>query len=62
MSPGGLRGVKNLHGADAGGYDFAIGKADPPALVLAEQLVAHSPILRLIFSPVGMDLPGDLRG
>jgi hypothetical protein len=51
---GNRAGARRDHGA--------IGKADPPALVLTEELVADSPIRRLVLAPVGVDLLSDFGG
>ena len=55
-----LGGVKHGHGTAARRDHHAIGKADPLADVLIEKSVVDSPVCRLVFAPVGVDLPGDL--
>src|SRR5437879_3493088 len=54
--------MENSHRAGSGGDHRAVDKTDPLTLILAEQFIAHGPILRLVLAPVGMDLAGDFRG
>jgi hypothetical protein len=54
--------MKHLDRARAGGDHGAVGKADPPILVLTKELIAHGPIRRLVFAPIRVDLASDLRG
>src|SRR5438128_1484897 len=54
--------VEHGHGTATRCQHLAIGKADPLASVLIEELVAHSPVGLLVLAPVGVNLPGDLRG
>ncbi|MEO8498852.1 MAG: hypothetical protein ABI614_27640 [Planctomycetota bacterium] len=57
-----MGGVKDDYRASAGGDDDAVGEADPLALVLTEELVADSPVRRLVLTPVGMDLASNCGG
>src|SRR5437899_12041901 len=51
--------MKNRSQACAGSNDFAVRIANPLPLVLFEELVPTSPILRLILAPLRINLPGD---
>src|SRR5438046_2408236 len=57
----GLGRVEHGNRTGAGRKDGAVGKPDPLALVLTEELVADSPVRGLVLAPVGMDLPSDVR-
>jgi hypothetical protein len=61
MQPRRLGLVKHGHGTAARRDHFTIGKADPLAAVLIEELVANSPIVLFVLAPVGVNLSGDLR-
>jgi hypothetical protein len=49
---------RGLAGSDGG----AVGKHNPLALVLTEELVANGPVRRLVLAPVGMNLSGASGG
>src|SRR5437879_9216738 len=51
--------VENGNRACARRDHGAIGKPDPLALVLTEELVADSPVRGLVLAPVGVDLSSD---
>ena len=58
----GLGRVENGNRACARRDHGAIGKPDPLALVLTEELVADSPVRGLVLAPVGVDLSSDFGG
>ena len=58
----GLGRVENGNRACARRDHGAIGKSDPLALVLTEELVANSPVRGLVLAPVGVDLSSDFGG
>ena len=47
--------VKDGNGTGANCDHGAVGKTDPLALVLAEQPIAYSPVLRFVLAPVRVD-------
>jgi hypothetical protein len=57
-----LRGMKHGNRAGARGDHGTISKANPLAVVLTDELVARSPIRRLVLAPVGVDLTSDFGG
>jgi len=57
-----LSGMKHGHGTGARRDHPAIGKADPLASVLVEELIADSPVRRLVLAPVGVDLSSYFGG
>src|SRR5204862_505961 len=62
MPPRRLGRVKHRHRTRARRDHRTIGKADPLASVLIEELVADSPVGRFVLAPVRIDLPGDVGG
>src|SRR5262249_13458679 len=56
------RSMKDDYRPSAGGHNLAIGKPDPLALVLGQQLVTDSPVRCLVPAPVGVDLSSDFDG
>jgi hypothetical protein len=52
--------VKDRYGTGARRDHSAVGKANPLVSILLEELIADGPVFRLIFTPIGMNLPGDL--
>src|SRR5437588_8636770 len=58
----GLGRVENGNRACARRDHGAIGKPNPLALVLTEELVADSPVPGLVLAPVGVDLSSDFGG
>jgi hypothetical protein len=56
-----LGSVKHSHGTVARCNHFTIGKADPLAAVLLDELVADGPILRFVLASIRMDLLSDFR-
>ena len=57
-----MGGVKDDYRTSAGGDDHAIGEANPLALVLTKELIADSPVRRLVLAPVRMDLSSNFGG
>ena len=55
------RRVEHLERGLAGGDDGAVGKGNPLALILAEELVAHRPVGGLVLAPIGMDFLCNFR-
>jgi hypothetical protein len=53
--------MEHAHGTRARRDDFAIGKADPLAVVFIEKLVADGPVFRLIFAPIRVHLSRNVR-
>jgi hypothetical protein len=53
--------MKHGHRTGARRDHLSVREADPPALILTEELIADSPVRRLVLAPVRMDLSGDLR-
>jgi hypothetical protein len=56
------RHVEHFERGLTGGDDGTVGKGNPLALILTEELVADSPVVRLVLAPVGMDLSSDFGG
>ena len=54
--------VENGNGTASRRDHGTVRKADPLALVLAEQAVAHGPIVGFILAPGRVDLSGEFRG
>ena len=57
----GMGCMKNFYRTPPGHNHLAVGKPDPLIAILAEQLVMHRPVVRLVLAPLWVDLAGDLR-